>query len=162
MPTTVGILVGCQTRLSRFLASLQLSNIEDGPTINNDSAMRRYTARASTLTVSGLGSQARRWRSYDREELTPEALRKQLESGLGNDVYAQSLKLNPEEKTITTASGDLPVSPVLDPAWMKARRERQEAKRKPKELLGKLRKKTAANPYGAIPRKRCLLLVSVD
>ncbi|KFA53508.1 hypothetical protein S40293_06522 [Stachybotrys chartarum IBT 40293] len=109
--------------------------------------MRRYTARASALTVSGLGSQARRWRSYDREELTPEALRIQLESGLGNDVYAQSLKLNPEEKTITTASGDLPVSPVLDPAWMKARRGRQEAKRKPKELLGNLRKKTASNPY---------------
>ncbi|UKZ83862.1 hypothetical protein TrVFT333_011676 [Trichoderma virens FT-333] len=73
------------------------------------------------------GADAQRWHSYDKASLTREALLQKVEAGLGRDADGESLKVNPEAKTISTAAGDLPISPIFDPAWMQARRKTAKA-----------------------------------
>lgn len=109
-------------------------------------AMKRCTAlRPNSLRASNqhLGQ---RWHSYDKASLTKEALLQKVEAGLGHDADGKSLKLNPETKTVSTAAGDLPISPIFDPAWMQARRK--TAKSAPGPPLGRFRRKLANNPFG--------------
>ncbi|RFU81820.1 hypothetical protein TARUN_411 [Trichoderma arundinaceum] len=100
--------------------------------------------------------QAQRWHTYDKASLTKEALRQKVEAGLGSDADGESLKLDTEAKTISTAAGDLPISPIFDPAWMQARRK--TAKAAPGPPLGRFRQKLANNPFAralATPIRRC-------
>lgn len=114
--------------------------------------MKRCTAlRTSFLSCkgSGFGCQPRRWASYDKADLTKEALRRQVEAGLGEDAHGKPLTIDPDAKTVDTASGALPISPLFDPAWLKARR-RQKKGEKGTVALGRFHKKLANNPYGMI------------
>ncbi|KAG6010357.1 hypothetical protein E4U21_006921 [Claviceps maximensis] len=105
---------------------------------------------------SGLGSQGRRCISYDKAALTKEVLQKQVEAGLDNGDDGEAIRLDHESKTISTAAGELPVSPLFDADWMKARRrQRKDDAGKP---TGRFRKKLANNPYAqalATPLRRC-------
>ncbi|KAL7922205.1 hypothetical protein ACQKWADRAFT_293831 [Trichoderma austrokoningii] len=118
--------------------------------------MKRCTAlRPSSLRVLNphLGQ---RWHSYDKASLTKEALLQKVEAGLGHDADGKSLKINPEAKTVSTAAGDLPISPIFDPAWMQARRK--TAKAAPGPPQGRFRRKLANNPFAqalATPIRRC-------
>ena len=108
--------------------------------------MRRCTAlRPSSFGASSL-HQAKRWHSYDKASLTKEALLQKVEAGLGRDADGKPLKIDAEAKTIATAAGDLPISPIFDPAWMQARRK--TAKAAPGPPLGRFRRKLANNPFG--------------
>lgn len=106
--------------------------------------------RCTTLRPSSLGALnphlGQRWHSYDKASLTREALAQKVEAGLGHDADGKSLKINPEAKTVSTAAGDLPISPIFDPAWMQARRK--TAKSAPGPPLGRFRRKLANNPFG--------------
>jgi hypothetical protein len=88
----------------------------------------------------------KRWASWDRSDLTEEALTKQVESGLGHDAEGNPLKIDIKSKTVSTASGPLPISPVLDPNWMKAKRRPQ--KKDAGKVSGQFRKKLSNNPFG--------------
>lgn len=88
----------------------------------------------------------KRWNSYDHAALTYEALAHKVQDGLGTDEHAKSIKVNLDEKTITTAAGDLPLSPVFDPKWMKARRRQKKAP--PNAPSGRFRTKLQNNPFG--------------
>ncbi|EHK19583.1 uncharacterized protein TRIVIDRAFT_46311 [Trichoderma virens Gv29-8] len=118
--------------------------------------MKRCTVlRPNSFGTLGL-RQAQRWHSYDKASLTREALLQKVEAGLGRDADGESLKVNPEAKTISTAAGDLPISPIFDPAWMQARRK--TAKAAPGPPLGRFRRKLANNPFAqalATPIRRC-------
>ncbi|KAL7929880.1 Alpha/Beta hydrolase protein [Trichoderma chlorosporum] len=119
--------------------------------------MRRCTVlRPNSFGALGL-RQAQRWHSYDKASLTREALLQKVEAGLGGDEsHGESLKVNPEAKTISTAVGDLPLSPIFDPAWMQARRKPAKAAAGPP--LGRFRRKLANNPFAqalATPIRRC-------
>ncbi|KAM0479487.1 hypothetical protein ACHAPX_004702 [Trichoderma viride] len=97
-----------------------------------------------------------RWHSYDKASLTKEALLQKVEAGLGHDADGKSLKINPEAKTVSTVAGDLPISPIFDPAWMQARRKTVKAA--PGPPLGRFRRKLANNPFAqalATPIRRC-------
>ncbi|KAL7953097.1 Alpha/Beta hydrolase protein [Trichoderma compactum] len=116
--------------------------------------------RCTVLRPSSFGAlgprQAQRWHSYDKASLTREALLRKVEAGLGRDTDGDSLKVDPEAKTISTAAGDLPISPIFDPAWMQARR--RTAKAAPGPPLGRFRRKLANNPFAqalATPIRRC-------
>ncbi|KAG6055810.1 hypothetical protein E4U17_002718 [Claviceps sp. LM77 group G4] len=105
---------------------------------------------------AGFGSQARRCITYDKSALTDEALQKQVEAALKDGTDGDDIRLNPETKTIKTAAGDLPISPIFDIDWMKARRrQRKDEADKP---IGRFRKKLTNNPYAqalATPIRRC-------
>ncbi|KAG6131563.1 hypothetical protein E4U38_003879 [Claviceps purpurea] len=105
---------------------------------------------------AGFGSQARRCITYDKSALTDEALQKQVEAALKDGIDGDDIHLNSEAKTITTAAGDLPISPIFDIDWMKARRrQRKDEADKP---IGRFRKKLINNPYAqalATPIRRC-------
>ncbi|KAG5997015.1 hypothetical protein E4U54_002458 [Claviceps lovelessii] len=112
------------------------------------------------LGCAGLGSQqGRRCISYDKTSLTREALQNQVESGLdnGNDGgNGDTIRLDHDSKTILTAAGELPTSPLFDADWMKARRrQRKDDAGRP---TGRFRRKLANNPYAqalATPIRRC-------
>ncbi|KAG8409966.1 hypothetical protein J3458_019038 [Metarhizium acridum] len=112
--------------------------------------------RASPLRAVGCSVQAQRWASYDKSALTRDALKHKVESGLRAGNGDATLLLNTEEKTISTATGDLPLSPLFDPDWIKARR--RSRKHSPSRPTGRFRKKLANNPYAqalATPIRRC-------
>lgn len=94
----------------------------------------------------GFSTQASRWASYDKAALATEALKKHVESGLGTDKGRGNSVLDVEKKTLSTPVGDLPISPLFDPEWMKARR--RQRKDNPGKPTGRFRKKLANNPYG--------------
>ncbi|KAJ3457697.1 hypothetical protein MRS44_014838 [Fusarium solani] len=98
----------------------------------------------------------KRWASWDRSDLTEEALTRQVESGLGHDAEGNPLKIDIKSKTVSTASGPLPISPVLDPNWMKAKRRPQ--KKDAGKVSGQFRKKLSNNPFALAlmtPMRRC-------
>ncbi|KAH6889741.1 hypothetical protein B0T10DRAFT_606253 [Thelonectria olida] len=110
--------------------------------------MKRCTAvHAGRLPSTGFGVQIqpRRWRSYDKSTLTQDALLEQVESQLGDDVNGKPLRVNPDAKTVTTAAGALPISPIMDPAWIKTMR--REKKNNPGKISGQFRKKLSNNPF---------------
>lgn len=109
--------------------------------------MKRCTAVCSrSLQVAGLGAQPRRCISYKKSALTKEALLNQVESGLGKDAHGNPVTIDADAKTVRTAIGNLPISPVMDPAWMQARR--RSVKNKATKPTGRFRRKLANNPYG--------------
>ncbi|EFY99823.2 hypothetical protein X797_001234 [Metarhizium robertsii] len=112
--------------------------------------------RARPLRAVSRSVQAQRWASYDKSALTKDALNHKVESGLGAGNGDANLLLNTEEKTISTATGDLPLSPLFDSDWIKARR--RSRKHSPSKATGRFRKKLANNPYAqalATPIRRC-------
>ncbi|KAI6781217.1 uncharacterized protein J7T54_002574 [Emericellopsis cladophorae] len=98
--------------------------------------MKRCTAALPTTR----SWQARRWASHDRSTLTPEALLEQVQAGLDEDT-----KVIPEQKKVSTPAGELPISPVFDPAWIKSRRRERKPAGAP--VSGRFRKKLVSNPY---------------
>lgn len=106
----------------------------------------RIPFRPKPLPTIDLSAQTLRWASYDSAALTKDALKKRVESGFDNNGDSP-IHLNTDGMTISTAAGDLPVSPIFDPDWMKARR--RQRKDNPSKPMGRFRKKLANNPYGA-------------
>ncbi|KAM0274883.1 hypothetical protein ACHAQH_007772 [Verticillium albo-atrum] len=91
---------------------------------------------------------------------TRAALAAQVDRALQADEHGATLKLHPESKTIETVVGDLPISPVMDPAWMEARRRFRmpKAKTPSHTCVGRFRKKLYLNPYAqalATPWRLC-------
>ncbi|KAF4967461.1 hypothetical protein FSARC_4984 [Fusarium sarcochroum] len=105
-----------------------------------------------TKTCAGFSRNSRlaidsqkRWVSYEKSALTQDVLLRQVESKLGQNARGQPIKVDPDSKTIETDSGSLPISPVMDPAWMKARR--RQKKEPAGKISGQFRKKLSNNPY---------------
>lgn len=84
----------------------------------------------------------RRWAS-NKADLTDEKLLEDINSQLGD-----AGRVDLESQSISTASGDLPVSPIMNPAWIRARRRKRKERQGPADsrFQGKLR----LNPYGMI------------
>lgn len=64
------------------------------------------------------------------------------------------LQVDPSDKTVKTAIGKLPVSPLMDPAFLEARRRYKMPKRvdSPTAKKSKVRRALDRNPYGKSPR----------
>lgn len=104
--------------------------------------MKRCTATLRTTR----SWQARRWASYDKSALAPEVLHRKVEAGLGHDTDGNPLRIDAESGTVSTAAGDLPISPLFDTAWIKPRR--RQRKEDPSSPTGRFRRKLTLNPYG--------------
>lgn len=74
-------------------------------------------------------------------------------SGSSASGDASRLKVNAQTKTISTAVGDLPISPVMDADFYSARARWRGMKRRPatvrdKKVAGRFRRVLAKNPFG--------------
>lgn len=69
--------------------------------------------------------------------------------GVADDLgYGEWAEINFQEKTVKTAAGDLPISPLLDENWREARkRGKPKARPKPTEFA-RIQKKLHRDPYG--------------
>ncbi|KAI1028402.1 hypothetical protein LB503_002536 [Fusarium chuoi] len=109
--------------------------------------MKRYTkACAGHLRTSGSSINCQtRWLSYDKSELSKTALLNQIESELDRMASGKRARIHPEDKTVDTDAGRLPISPVMDYKFMQARRRTKKAM--PTAISGQFRKKLSNNPY---------------
>jgi hypothetical protein len=120
--------------------------------------MKRITGTASKCRAAGFSSQPCRWKHHGTSIKAKEDIEAKVKASFGNDEYGRELKLDAPNKKITTAGGDLPISPIFDPDWMYAKRRGKE--RKPKVLhgdtqdQGRFRRKLLKNPFG---KPRCKL-----
>jgi hypothetical protein len=97
--------------------------------------------RNPRLTIDG----QKRWVSYDRSKQSQEQILKQIQAEITR-IETRKSPINPKKKTIETESGELPLSPVLDPEWVASRRRL----RKPEagKMSGQFRRHLSNNPYG--------------
>ncbi|OTB02602.1 hypothetical protein M426DRAFT_322523 [Hypoxylon sp. CI-4A] len=69
-----------------------------------------------------------------------------------------AFKIDPENKTVETAVGDLPLSPVMDPTFWEATRRHQGPKPKPGKAQNSVERQLRANPFAkalATPVRMC-------
>ena len=67
-----------------------------------------------------------------------------------NETHPPIVPVDSENKTVKTAVGDLPISPLMDPAFHQARRKFTEPKpRATEHKPTKFQRQLARNPYGS-------------
>jgi hypothetical protein len=70
---------------------------------------------------------------------------------VSDDGYL-NVQINSESKTVTTAVGELPISPLMDPAFHEARQKFTKPKPQRQEhKLTKFQRQLARSPYGNAP-----------
>ncbi|KAI1774401.1 hypothetical protein F4818DRAFT_442547 [Hypoxylon cercidicola] len=77
-------------------------------------------------------------------------------SSVRDDVF----KINPENKTVETAVGELPLSPVMDPTFWEATRRHQVLKAKPGKPQNSVERQLRANAFAkalATPVRMCAM-----
>lgn len=77
-------------------------------------------------------------------------LLEKIEKGLGDDGRRIPLRIEPASKTISTPYGSLPISPLMDPAWIEARGRFRTGKPGAKKPVGRFRRLLSRNPYGTL------------
>ncbi|EGX92344.1 hypothetical protein CCM_03716 [Cordyceps militaris CM01] len=103
--------------------------------------MKRCTAYLPRKSCAS----GQRWTSHSSASLTDEALLAKVGARLNDDEYGTKITLDAKSKTISTDSGELPMSPLFDPAWIKSRR--RAAKEPPRPATGQFQKHLRKNPY---------------
>lgn len=66
---------------------------------------------------------------------------------LGFDPWSWS-EVNLDDKTIQTAAGNLPISPLVDSTWREARQRKKTKARPDKSLHNRFQRQLRQNPYG--------------
>ncbi|KAI1065160.1 hypothetical protein LB507_001365 [Fusarium sp. FIESC RH6] len=96
--------------------------------------------RSPRLAIDG----QKRWISYDRSKQSQEQVLQQIQSEIKR-IKTCTNQIDPKKKTIKTESGELPLSPVLNPEWTAKRRRT----RKPEagKMSGQFRRHLSNNPY---------------
>lgn len=125
--------------------------------------MRRLTQFPRILPAAGRGPLLSRPRLYSTTHETVVAIKNRgsetepvasasdpsrpssLDFDFGFDNWSE---INPVAKTIDTAAGKLPISPLLDPSWRKARLRKKKKIPPPKALSVRFQRRTAENVYG--------------
>lgn len=109
--------------------------------------MKRCTAATSRkLCAAGAQQAGRRWTSHSSASLTDEALLEKVSARLNDGKYGDKITVDAKKKTISTPTGELPMSPLFDPAWIRSRR--REAKKEPRPSSGQFRKRLENSPFG--------------
>lgn len=71
-------------------------------------------------------------------------------------TFGESLSgVNPHNKTIKTAVGSLPISPLLDPTWRKARKRTKKKPPPPVDRMPRFQRNLKRNAYGKRARTSC-------
>ncbi|KAI8959273.1 hypothetical protein F5Y11DRAFT_11967 [Daldinia sp. FL1419] len=102
-------------------------------------ALRQNSARSSQFNFRPVAPR------FDRRHFADDRARHdngQLASDR-EDVF----KINPENKTVKTVVGDLPLSPVMDPTYWEAVKRHQVPKARPGKPLNSVERQLRANPF---------------
>lgn len=83
--------------------------------------------------------------SYDRSKHSREQILQQIQSEIIR-IEGRKNSIDLKKKTIETETGELPLSPILDPEWVISKRRL----RKPEagKMSGQFRRQLSNNPYG--------------
>jgi hypothetical protein len=74
-----------------------------------------------------------------------------------------AVQLIPENKAVKTVVGDLPISPLMDPAFHQARRKFTKPKpRTTQHKPTKLQRQLARNPFGTLPSSRGVIATAAS
>ncbi|KAI0884068.1 uncharacterized protein GGS22DRAFT_18685 [Annulohypoxylon maeteangense] len=95
----------------------------------------------------------------DDKEATPPRRKK---TNIAHEAidWDNAFKVNPENKAVETAVGDLPLSPVMDPTYWEATQRYQAPKPKPGKAQNSVERQLRANPYAkalAMPVRKCVM-----
>ncbi|KAI2465108.1 hypothetical protein F4781DRAFT_425016 [Annulohypoxylon bovei var. microspora] len=74
--------------------------------------------------------------------------------------WENAFKIDPENKTVKTAVGDLPLSPIMDSTYWEATRRHQAPKAKPGKPQNSVERQLRANPFAkalATPVRNCIV-----
>ncbi|KAJ3491541.1 hypothetical protein NLG97_g5578 [Lecanicillium saksenae] len=108
--------------------------------------------------VPDLAQSGRRWTSHSRSSLTDEALLRKIEARLNDDKYGDKIKVDAKNKRIATQNGELPMSPLFDPNWIKSKR--RQTKGRPRPAEGQFQRQLQQNPFAralATPIRYCAI-----
>lgn len=70
--------------------------------------------------------------------------------GQDNFLFDDQFEVNVDEKTIATAAGPLPISPLLDPKWREARKRANAKARPDKSKLNRFQRQLYQNPFAQL------------
>lgn len=135
------------TRLQRSLslAGLNLGRpaahfySTDGAAINaKPGTSKKKTPRQATKEASTKSPKALRGKRLEKEQ-----------DGLGFDQWSWS-EVNLYDKTIQTAAGKLPISPLVDSTWREARERKKTKARPDKNSHNRFQRQLRQNPYGTL------------
>lgn len=65
-------------------------------------------------------------------------------------IFDDQFQVNVDSKTIDTAVGSLPISPLLDPTWREARNRVTPKDRPDKSRFNRFQRQLYQNPYGEL------------
>ncbi|KAI1451856.1 hypothetical protein F4805DRAFT_69588 [Annulohypoxylon moriforme] len=95
----------------------------------------------------------------DHEQAAPSTRKKTNIAHLAID-WDNAFKVDPENKTVETAAGDLPLSPIMDPTYWEATRRHQVPKARPGKPQNSVERQLRANAFAkalATPVRRCVI-----
>lgn len=138
----------------RLQRSLSLAALNVGrPTAHFYSTDRAGVDRKPASPRKRTTSQTPKKASTKAPIKAPKALRgKRLEKEQdvpGFDQWSWS-EVNLADRTIQTAAGNLPISPLLDPRWQEARQRKRTKARPDKNTHNRFQRQLRQNPYGTL------------
>lgn len=114
-----------------------------------------YSTRGAATDTKQVSPKKKTSRETPRKTPTkaPKALRgsrlERVPDELGFDPWSWS-EVNLDDKTIKTAAGNLPISPLLDPTWQEARQRKKTKARPDKNSHNRFQRQLRQNPYGTL------------
>lgn len=111
----------------------------NGAAVNGEpGSSKKKTSRQGTKETSVKSPKALRGRRLEKEQ-----------DGLGFDQWSWS-EVNLYDKTIQTAAGKLPISPLVDSTWREARERKTTKARPDKNSHNRFQRQLRQNPYGTL------------
>lgn len=143
-----GAMRGCpRLRCSLGLAGLNLTrptaqfySTKAGSVDAKPASRKRTPPREAPKRPSTKSTKALRGRRLER---VPD------DNEIGYDQWSWS-EVNLDDKTIKTAAGNLPISPLLDPTWKEARQRKKTKAVPDKKSHNRFQRQLRQNPYGML------------
>lgn len=105
----------------------------------------RCLSSATTRTESSYRNTISRRAAKKRDELEAK-----FNQGLDKDGNGNPIRINRENKAVSTPRGSLPISPIMDPEFVEARKRYKQPKEKARvsQIKSRFRKEMLVNPFG--------------
>lgn len=112
--------------------------------------MKRFARLQSRQPVPGARSclQVRTFATKPQTPLADSETADVDKPGPDDFIFDDQFQVNVDSKTIDTAVGSLPISPLLDPTWREARNRVTPKDRPDKSRFNRFQRQLYQNPYG--------------
>lgn len=152
------VLAATRSRFHSWFSTYSLRVTLPQRSLSSNNAVMRAISKRCCMPISCaiyqgscLPAPARSFRTSTINNNTDQTESSQDPPPFSNDAYS-NVQINPENKTVTTAVGELPISPLMDPAFHEARQRFTKPKPQRREhKLTKFQRQLARSPYGSAP-----------